>query len=113
MLVCTVLIAYRALRGLTPESRSTAPFMDRKSVRLIFIVVASLTAMVAAIHVIGVYGSIPLFLIFYLRFMGNHSWLVTLAVGLTTPVVTFLFFEKLLLLLLPKGITEEFFYIFF
>ena len=113
MLVCTVLIAYRALRGLTPESRSTAPFIARESVRLIFVVVASLTAMVAAIHVIGVYGSIPLFLIFYLRYMGNHSWFVTLAVGLTTPVVTFLFFEKLLLLLLPKGITEEWFYIFY
>ena len=113
MLVCTVLIAYRALRGLTPESRSTAPFIERESVRLIFIVVASLTAMVAGIHVIGVYGSIPLFLIFYLRYLGNHSWFLTLAVGLTTPVVTFLFFEKLLLLLLPKGITEELFYIFF
>ncbi len=113
MLVCAVLIAYRALRGLTPESRSTAPFIKRESVRLIFIVVASLTAMVAAIHVIGVYGSIPLFLIFYLRYMGKHSWVTTLIVSLTTPVVTFLFFEKLLLILLPKGLTDEWFYIFF
>ncbi len=113
MLVCTLLIAYRTLRGLTPESRSTAPFMDRESLRMIFIVVASLTAMVAAIHVIGVYGSVPLFLIFYLRYMGKHSWVTTLAVSLTTPVVTFLFFEKMLLILLPKGITDEWFYIFF
>ena len=113
MLVCTLLIAYRTLRGLTPESRDTAPFMDRESLRMIFMVVASLTAMVAAIHVIGVYGSVPLFLIFYLRYMGKHSWVTTLAVSLTTPVVTFLFFEKMLLILLPKGITDELFYIFF
>ncbi len=113
MLVCTVLIAYRALRGLTPESRSTAPFVAGEAIRMILIVVASLTAMVAAIHVIGVYGSIPLFLIFYLRYMGKHSWVTTLAISLMTPVVTFLFFEKLLLLLLPKGITDELFYIFF
>ncbi len=113
MLVCTLLIAYRTLRGLTPESRSTEPFMDRESFRMILIVVASLTAMVAAIHVIGVYGAVPLFLIFYLRYMGKHSWVTTLAVSLTTPVVTFLFFEKMLLILLPKGITDEWFYIFF
>ena len=113
MLVCTLLIAYRTLRGLTPESRSTEPFMDRESFRMILIVVASLTAMVAAIHVIGIYGSVPLFLIFYLRYMGKHSWVTTLAVSLATPVVTFLFFEKMLLILLPKGITDEWFYIFF
>ena len=113
MLVCTLLIAYRTLRGRTPESRSTEPFMDRESFRMILIVVASLTAMVAAIHVIGVYGAVPLFLIFYLRYMGKHSWVTTLAVSLTTPVVTFLFFEKMLLILLPKGITDEWFYIFF
>ena len=113
MLVCALLIAYRTLRGLTPESRSTEPFMDRESFRMILIVVASLTALVAGIHVIGIYGSVPLFLIFYLRYMGKHSWVTTLLVSLTTPVVTFLFFEKLLLILLPKGITDELFYIFF
>ncbi|MCH9046853.1 MAG: tripartite tricarboxylate transporter TctB family protein [SAR324 cluster bacterium] len=113
MLVCALLIAYRTLRGLTPESRSTEPFMDRESFRMILIVVASLTALVAGIHVIGIYGSVPLFLIFYLRYMGKHSWVTTLIVSLTTPVVTFLFFEKLLLILLPKGITDELFYIFF
>lgn len=113
MLVCALLIAYRTLRGLTPESRSTEPFMDRESFRMILIVVASLTAMVAGIHVIGIYGSVPLFLIFYLRYMGKHSWVTTLIVSFATPVVTFLFFEKLLLILLPKGITDELFYIFF
>lgn len=113
MLVCALLIAYRTLRGLTPESRSTEPFMDRESFRMILIVVASLTALVAGIHVIGIYGSVPLFLIFYLRYMGKHSWVTTLIVSFTTPVVTFLFFEKLLLILLPKGITDELFYIFF
>ena len=87
--------------------------MDRESFRMILIVVASLTALVAGIHVIGIYGSVPLFLIFYLRYMGKHSWVTTLLVSLTTPVVTFLFFEKLLLILLPKGITDELFYIFF
>ena len=113
MLVCALLIVYRTLRGLTPESRATEPFMDRESFRMILIVVASLTAMVAGIHVIGIYGSVPLFLIFYLRYMGKHSWVTTLMVSFVTPVVTFLFFEKLLLILLPKGITDEWFYIFF
>ena len=113
MLVCSLLIVYRTLRGLTPESQSTEPYIDKESIRLIFGVVVSLTAMIAAIHVIGVYFSIPIFLLFYLRYMGKHPWVTTVAVSLATPVVLFLFFEKLLLILLPKGITEEFFYIFY
>jgi hypothetical protein len=70
----------------------------------------SLGAMIALIHWIGVYGAIPLFLIFYVRVLGGHSWLKTLTIALTTPVLTFLFFEVALKITLPKGYTEPLFY---
>ena len=66
--------------------------------------------MVGAIHFVGVYIAIPLFFIFSVRFVGRHSWMTTGALAVATPVVTFFFFEVGLKILLPKGITEEWFY---
>jgi putative tricarboxylic transport membrane protein len=125
MLICSGLILVRSLRGLTPESSTDAPFfVDGEARRLVFIVVASLTVLVAltsGIYIygwtilpgVGVYVAVPLFMIFYMRYLGRHSWPLVLAISLATPVVTFLFFEKLLLILLPKGITDTWFYIFY
>jgi len=63
-----------------------------------------------SIHIIGVYGAVPLFLIFYMRFLGRHRWLTTGALAASTPVVLFLFFEIALRITLPKGLTEPLFY---
>ena len=51
-----------------------------------------------------------LFLVFYLRFVGRHSWLLTSLLAVLTPVVTFFFFEIALTITLPKGKTEPLFY---
>ena len=110
MLISCVVIFVRALKGLTPEGRSEAPFFDRASFRLFVVAAGSLAAMVGLIHVVGVYGAVPLFFIFYVRFFGRHSWPVTGALALATPVVTFFFFEVGLKILLPKGLTEPLFY---
>ena len=66
--------------------------------------------MIGLIHIIGVYGAIPLYLVFYLRFMGRHSWLTTGSLALAIPVVSFFFFEIALRKTLPKGFTEPLFY---
>ncbi|MBT5522086.1 MAG: tripartite tricarboxylate transporter TctB family protein, partial [Rhodospirillales bacterium] len=59
---------------------------------------------------IGVYGALPLFLFFYLRVLGKHSWTLTLICTFSIPVITFLFFEIALKITLPKGISEPLFY---
>ncbi|MCG6886300.1 MAG: tripartite tricarboxylate transporter TctB family protein, partial [Proteobacteria bacterium] len=90
--------------------QSTEPFFDSRSLSLVLMVIAALTAMVGSIYWIGVYGALPLFFIFYMRFLGRHRWTRTLVLALSAPVVTFLFFEILLHITLPKGATEEWFY---
>ncbi len=110
MLVSSLWIFVRALRGVTPESRSTEPYMDAGTVRLFAITAGSLGVMIGAIHVVGVYVAIPLFFVFYMRFVGRHSWITTAAIALGTPVFLFLFFEVTLKILLPKGYTEPLFY---
>ena len=113
MLVCSILIFARNIMKLSPEGRTREIFMDSEATRLVLTVVGSLGIMILLIHVVGVYVSVPLFMIFYLRHLGKHSWRLIFSVSLATPVITFILFEKLLLILLPKGVTDPLFYIFF
>jgi len=110
MLICSVWVMVRWFRRTSLQSRSTEPYMDRQSFKLFLIGAGSLTVMIGSIHIIGVYGAVPLFLIFYMRFLGRHRWLTTGALAASTPVVLFLFFEILLRITLPKGLTEPLFY---
>jgi putative tricarboxylic transport membrane protein len=73
-------------------------------------VALSLIVTVALFSFIGIYGALPLFLLFYLRFLGKHSWKLSIALSVIIPIVTFYFFEITLKIILPKGITEPLFY---
>ncbi len=110
MLICCLAVIVRWVRRTSPLSRSTEAFMTGQTLRMIALVAGSLTVMIGLIHVIGVYGAVPLFLIFYVRFLGGHRWLTTAVLALTTPVAMFFFFEIALKKTLPKGFTEPLFY---
>jgi hypothetical protein len=110
LLLCCIWIIVRWVRRTSPLSVSDESYMDSRALVLFFQGAGSLAVMIALIHWIGVYGAIPLFLIFYVRVLGGHSWLKTLTIALTTPVLTFLFFEVALKITLPKGYTEPLFY---
>ncbi len=110
MLICCLAIIVRWIRRTSPLSRSTDSYMDAHTVRMFAIVAGSLTVMIGLIHVIGVYGAVPLFLVFYVRVLGGHRWLTTAVLALTTPVAMFFFFEIALKKTLPKGFTEPLFY---
>ncbi|HJO75035.1 MAG TPA: tripartite tricarboxylate transporter TctB family protein [Rhodospirillales bacterium] len=109
MLVCCIAIVIRWAKRLTPESRSEEVFMDSRTIKLFVLNAGALTVMIGLFHIVGAYGAIPVFLIFYLRFMGGHSWRLTGIFAAVTPVVTFLFFEIALQKTLPKGYTEPLF----
>jgi putative tricarboxylic transport membrane protein len=110
MLVCCMVIVIRWFRRTSPLSRSTEPYMDTRAVRIFALAAGSLFVMIASIHLIGVYGAIPLFLIFYMRYMGSHPWRLTGALAVAMPVATFFFFEIALKISLPKGETEPLFF---
>jgi len=110
MLVCTLWILLRWFRRTSPIARSTAVYMDSHALKMFLLVAGSLTAMIAGVEVIGIYGAVPLFLIFYMRVLGRHSWKLTGMVALATPIIAFFFFEIALNITLPKGFTEPLFY---
>ncbi|MCP5151425.1 MAG: tripartite tricarboxylate transporter TctB family protein [Chromatiales bacterium] len=110
MLVCCVWIVVNWARRKTPPSRSDQPYLDREGMLLVVTAGGSLAVMIGLIHVVGVYFSVPLFLLFYLRFVGNHRWSLTTAIAVSVPIVTFFFFEIALRITLPKGYSEPLFY---
>jgi hypothetical protein len=109
MLLCCIAIVIRWAKRMTPQSRSEEVYMDSRAIKLFLLNVGALAAMIGLFHIAGAYGAIPLFLIFYLRFMGGHSWWLTGTFAAVTPVVTFLFFEIALQKTLPKGFTDPWF----
>ncbi len=110
MLVSCLVIVYQWFRRTTPESRSDELFMTPDTVRIVGVSVAALFLLLLATHVIGLYFSMMLFLIFYLRVMGRHTWLLTLVLSLATPTALFFFFEGALVIPLPKAYSEPLFY---
>ncbi|MEL6374195.1 MAG: tripartite tricarboxylate transporter TctB family protein [Pseudomonadota bacterium] len=58
---------------------------------------------------LGAYVALTAFMVFYVGFLGRHGVVTTLLAATLTPVLTFLFFEVALKIILPKGITEPVF----
>ncbi len=109
MLLSCLYIIVNWVRRASPVARSQDVYMDKGTVIAVGLVAGALIVTVALFYVIGVYGALPLFLIFYVRYLGRHSWPVTAAMAIITPVVTFFFFDIALKITLPKGlpIVEE------
>lgn len=110
MLLCCIWIVVNWFRRTSPPSRSGERFLSKTGTRLFVSGAGSLAIMIGLIHVIGVYGSTPLFMIFYMRVMGRHPWSITLLIAAAVPIVSFFFFEIALTITLPKGYLEPWFY---
>jgi hypothetical protein len=110
MLLSCIWIIVRLVKKTSPVSKMTGEFMDSHAIRSFVMVAGPLAICIGLIHIIGIYFSVPLFMIYYLRFLGRHSWRLTLAVSLATPVIAFFFFDIAIRIVLPKGYTEPLFY---
>ena len=110
MLLTSLATLYRWFRGVTPQSRSTEVFMSKSAVSIVGTAVIALTALLIGIQIIGIYFSLILFLAFFVRIVGRHSWLTTVGIALLTPVFIFCLFEWALTIPLPKGYSEPLFY---
>lgn len=109
MLICSVWIFWRGWRGVTPQGRSTEPFMDAYALRTVSITVGSIFMMLLMTHYIGAYAAMFLFLVFYIGIFGKIAWTMTIAVSLAIPIGIFFLFESGMKILLPKGLTEPIF----
>lgn len=105
MLVSTGFVALNWLRRATPQSRSEEPVLDAYGKKTLLLVGGGIIGFVALIDIVSMYGAVALFLLYYLKFLGRHSWTLTLPMVLLFPVGLFFFFEGLMRITMPTGMS--------
>lgn len=100
VLVCAAVIV-QAVRRASPK-----PFVSREQLKPVLKVLWPAGAAVALMHVVGLYVASALYMGFYMRWVGRHSWGAVVALAVGIPVVTFFIFEKWFLVPMPKGPLE-------
>lgn len=93
----------RWFRRATPESRSVAPYIDRDTIFLVAVSAVSVLMLLIFMDIIGTYLSLMVFMYFFVRVLGRHSWKTTIGFVIGTPVFVYLLFEVALTKYLPKG----------
>lgn len=109
MLVCSLWTIVNWFRRTSPASQSTEPFMDSYAAKMFILVGGGVAAMIGLVHLVGMYGAILAFLIYYVRYVGHHSWTTTLLIATISPVTVFFFFDIAMRIVLPKGYLEPLF----
>ena len=94
----------RWLQGTTKESRNEGPYIDPESLGLVATSFIALTVMLFLVNIVGTYIAISLFLGFYMRVLGRHSWRIVTAFMIGGPIFIYFLFEWQLAKYLPKGL---------
>jgi len=101
VVVCGVILVQAAL-GHRGKS-----FVSREQFSLVLKVLWPAIAAVALMHFVGLYVASALYMAFYMRWVGRHSWLAVVVIALGIPIGSFLVFEKWFLVPMPKGPLEQ------
>ncbi len=109
MFICCIWIGINWYRRTSPPSRSEEPFLDSYGKKMLLLVGGGLLGFLVLIHILGFYGAIFCFLVYYLYFLGRHSIPQTLTISVLVPVVSFFFFDVAMRIVLPKGYLEPLF----
>jgi putative tricarboxylic transport membrane protein len=101
VLCCAAIIAQAILHD--PGKR----FVGREQLRPVLKVLWPAVAAVALMQYLGLYVASALYMGFYMRWVGRHSWITVFTLSIGISVATFLVFEKWFLVPLPKGPFEQ------
>jgi putative tricarboxylic transport membrane protein len=101
MVLASVAIIFQEARRASPKS-----FVDREKLGPVLKVLWPAACAVLLMQWIGLYLSSALYMGFYMRWVGRHSWLAIVLLAIGIPLATFLVFEKWFLVPMPKGPLE-------
>ena len=99
----SAVILAKAIRMDPAGKTAGKPFVPMKSLKPVLAVFLPMAGAVVLIEVTGFYLTSALYLAFFMRWMGRHSWLLVLAVSLLFPAASFLILERWFLIPMPKG----------
>jgi uncharacterized membrane protein len=98
---CTVILVQAVLHG------AGKSLVRREQLAPVLTVLWPAVAAVALMRFVGLYVASALYIGFYMRWVGRHSWAAVFALAIGIPVITFLIFEKWFLVPMPKGPLEH------
>jgi putative tricarboxylic transport membrane protein len=101
LVTCGIIIVQTFLRA------SRNAFVTWKQLVPVLQVLWPATAMVLLINYVGLYVAAGLYLGFYMKWVGRHSWLAVVVLSVAIPVTTFMIFELWFLVPMPKGPLEN------
>jgi len=81
-------------------------FVTREQLGPVLQVLWPAAAMVLLMRFVGLYVASALYIGFYMRWVGRHSWFAVVMLSVAIPVITFLTFELWFLVPMPKGPLE-------
>lgn len=110
MLVTCLLTIYRWFKGVTPESRSNELYISRTTLKVVGTSALSILFLLLLTQFAGIYIALLAFLFIYLKFIGGHTWRLTLSLVVCVPFFIFCLFEWALKIPLPKAFTDPWFY---
>ncbi|MDA1283592.1 MAG: tripartite tricarboxylate transporter TctB family protein [Proteobacteria bacterium] len=110
MLICTIITIFKWVIRKSPQSNNNEPFIDPEANKYVYVTILSLIGLILGTAYVGIYISLIFFLFFYLKNFSEKSNLFISVFSIATPIVTFCFFEWLLKITLPQGISEPLFY---
>lgn len=105
MLISTGFVMLNWVRRASPHSRSEEPVLDSVGRKTLMLVGGGIIGFVALIDIVSMYGAVAIFLLYYLRLLGRHSWRLTLSMVVLFPLGLFFFFEGLMRISMPTGMS--------
>jgi putative tricarboxylic transport membrane protein len=103
VLLIAMCLAVLVQAARVPTSR---PFVRRKQVGPVVKVLWPALAAVVLMQWTGLYVASAVYIAFYMRWIGRHSWVAVLALAVGVPLITFFVFERWFLVPMPKGPLE-------
>jgi len=106
MLICGLIILIPKLIQAAREGLADKAFVSVDALKAILWAFGPMLVYVFTLPWLGFYLGSTLYLVYYIRFVGKHSWRLSLLTGILFSIALFLTFEKALKLTLAKGFIE-------
>jgi len=106
MLICSLIVLVPKIVQAVKEDLTGKPFISAEGLKVVLWALVPMFIYVLTIPLLGFYLGSTLYLIYYIQFVGKHSWKVSLPTGVIFSVSIFIIFEKALKLTLAKGFLE-------
>ena len=97
---CAIIMAQQARKAIR------SAFIDPGKLSPVLKVLWPAILAVALMQWLGLYVASALYLGFYMRWVGRHSWAAVISLAFGIPLVTFLVFERWFYVPMPKGPLE-------